>query len=66
MIINAYLVIDPQGDRPYLTTTPPSEAMKKANPNVRVFHYLLHVPDAVPPDNTGGVPGTTPIVVPES
>lgn len=50
MIVNAYLVIDPKGDRPYLTTTPPSEEMKKANPQAKVFHYLLHVPDDVVPD----------------
>lgn len=49
MIVNAYLVIDPQGDRPYLTTRPPNESLDRSK--VRVFHYALFVPDVSPADN---------------
>lgn len=48
MIVNAYLVIDPKGDRPYLSTQPPNTLDKK--PGIRVYHYMLHVPDTHEPD----------------
>jgi hypothetical protein len=47
-VVNAYLVIDPKGDRPYLSTnlSPHLDRSK-----VKVYHYALLVPDDPPPDN---------------
>ena len=56
MIVNAYVVIDPRGDRPYISTNPPSADMRKARPDVAVYHYALHVPDAVEPTRTAVAP----------
>lgn len=49
MIVNAYLTIDPNGDRPYLSTREPRTLDKK--PGIQVFHYALVVPDKTPADN---------------
>lgn len=49
MIVNAYVVIDPKGDRPYISTNPPGKELDRSK--VRVFHYALFVPDEPPPDN---------------
>lgn len=48
MIVNAYLVIDPKGDRPYLST---SLAPNLDRSKVKVYHYILSVPDDAPMDN---------------
>lgn len=42
MIVNVYVVIDPKGDRPYVSTTEPAHLKSD---NVEIFHYMLHVPD---------------------
>jgi hypothetical protein len=49
MIVNAYVVIDPKGDRPYVSTTPPGPELDRTK--VKVFHYALLVPDDVPADD---------------
>lgn len=49
MVVNAYVVIDPKGDRPYVTTSPPGAHLDLSK--VKVFHYVLHVPDSTPPAN---------------
>jgi len=49
MIVNAYVTIDPNGDRPYISTHPPNTLNKK--PGIKVYHYLLDVPDTHEPDN---------------
>ncbi len=48
MIVNAYVVIDPKGDRPYLSTklAPDLDRSK-----VKVYHYVLNVPEDPPVDN---------------
>lgn len=48
MILNVYVVVDPKGDRPYVSTTLPATLDRKEG-TIKVHHYLLEVPDAVPP-----------------
>ena len=48
MVVNAYVVIAPNGDRPYISTklAPDLDRSK-----VKVFHYILLVPEDPPTDN---------------
>jgi hypothetical protein len=55
MIVNVYVVIDPNGDRPYVSTTEPAHLDKKGG-TIKVHHYMLQVPDAQPPDTMQLVP----------
>lgn len=45
MIVNAWLIIDSKGDRPYLCTHEPKNL--ELRPGVRVLRYELVVPDAL-------------------
>jgi hypothetical protein len=49
MVVNAYVVIDPKGDRPYISTNPPGPDLDRSK--VKVYHYVLLVPDDAPADN---------------
>ena len=49
MIVNAWLTIDPNGDRPYLSTKEPVTLDNK--PGIKVYHFALVVPDVNQPDN---------------
>ncbi len=51
MIVNAYVVVDPAGDRPYITTKEPVSLDRK-NGSIKVFHYILHVPNETVMENT--------------
>lgn len=49
MIVNAYVVIDPKGDRPYISTNPPNANLDRSK--VRVLHFALFAPDEKTVDN---------------
>ena len=55
MIVNAYVVIDPKGDRPYVTTEPPSKDLDLKGGTIKIYHYMLHVPDAQPSTPMPGI-----------
>lgn len=48
MIVNTYLVLDPKGDRPYTTTSPPTTLLR--TPGMRVYRVETEVPEPVPVD----------------
>lgn len=51
MKIVGYLTLDPLGDRPYFSSSVPAVAiLKAARPDVRVFDFVLEVPDLAPLD----------------
>jgi hypothetical protein len=64
VIVNAYVIIDPNGDRPYLSTSLPTHLDTK-NGSIKIYHYALHVPETKPIENAMGLLEATPIVVPE-
>lgn len=47
MVVNAWLILSPKADRPYLMTHPPPPEMERFE-GVRVLRYELHVPEPVP------------------
>lgn len=48
MILTVYVVVDPKGDRPYVSSRPPSPHLDRRGGEVVVYAYDLYVPDHVP------------------
>lgn len=48
MIINSWLVLETDGDRPYVSTVPPLHLVRK--PGTKVFRVEIAVPEPVPVD----------------
>lgn len=47
MIHTVYVVVDPKGDRPYVSSTPPSPHLDRRGGEVKVYAYDLYIPDHV-------------------
>ncbi len=48
MIVNIWVTLDPKGDRPYVSTSPPTTLARL--PGMQVFLVEVFIPDPVPVD----------------
>ncbi len=50
MLHNIYAVVDPKGDRPYISSNPPYDLDRRGGA-VKVYRYQLYIPDPVSIDD---------------
>jgi len=46
MTLTVYVTVDPKGDRPYVSTHPPSPHLDRRGGEVQVYSYDLFLPDS--------------------
>lgn len=44
MIVNVYITIDPKGDRPYVSTSPPPKDLDRSK-GIKVYLVEAHIPE---------------------
>ena len=57
MMLDIWIVVDPKGDRPYVSTTPPTTLDRKGG-TVKVYKTVVGLPDPMTPDGNGLVIST--------
>ena len=55
-VVAVWIVIDPAFDRPFVSTTMPSQEMRDAHPHAEVFYSLNEIPPREDPDDRRGEP----------